>query len=69
MQTVSMLIGGERRHSSSGATFARRNPLDGEVASEAPACTVDDARAAADAAARAFPGWAALGPAPAVRCC
>ena len=67
MQTVSMLIGGERRHSSSGATFARRNPLDGEVASEAPACTVDDARAAADAAARAFRlGRARPG---AVRCC
>ncbi len=45
MQTVAMLIGGERRHSSGGATFVRRNPLDGEVASEAPACTVDDALA------------------------
>ena len=39
MQTVSMLIGGERRQSSSGATFVRRNPLDGEVASVAPAGT------------------------------
>ncbi|ESS37274.1 hypothetical protein SY91_03234 [Burkholderia cenocepacia] len=45
MQTVAMLIGGERRHSSGGATFVRRNPLDGEVAFEAPACTVDDALA------------------------
>ncbi|MDY7786315.1 aldehyde dehydrogenase [Burkholderia ubonensis] len=62
MQTVAMLIGGERRLSSNGATFMRRNPLDGAIASAAPACTVDDARAAADAAARAFPGWAALGP-------
>ncbi|WP_261521409.1 aldehyde dehydrogenase [Burkholderia multivorans] len=62
MQTVSMLIGGERRQSSDGATFVRRNPLDGAIASEAPACTVDDARAAAEAAARAFPEWAALGP-------
>ena len=68
MQTVSMLIGGERRHSSSGATFARRNPLDGEVASEAPACTVDDARGGR----RGRPRISRLGrarPRRPVRCC
>ncbi|MDR6100373.1 benzaldehyde dehydrogenase (NAD) [Agrobacterium larrymoorei] len=42
--------------------FRRVNPISGEVASEAPAQTPDEARAAVDAAARAMPSWAALGP-------
>ena len=62
MTTISMLIGGERRAASGGATFVRRNPLDGSVATTAPAATADDARAAVDAAAAAFPAWSALGP-------
>ena len=62
MTTISLLIGGERRAASGGATFVRRNPLDGSVATTAPAATPDDARAAVDAAAAAFPAWSALGP-------
>ncbi|KVD71267.1 salicylaldehyde dehydrogenase [Burkholderia sp. ABCPW 14] len=62
MQDISMLIGGERRSATGGATFERRNPLDGEVATRASAATVYDARAAVDAAAAAFAPWAALGP-------
>jgi len=42
--------------------FRRVNPISGEVASEASAQTPDEARAAVDAAARAMPAWAALGP-------
>ncbi|MBW8468292.1 MAG: aldehyde dehydrogenase [Thiobacillus sp.] len=57
-----MLIGGEQRFASNGATFERRNPLDHSVATRAPAATPDDARAAVDAAAKAFPAWAAMGP-------
>jgi acyl-CoA reductase-like NAD-dependent aldehyde dehydrogenase len=38
------------------------NPISGEVASEAPAQTPDEAIAAVDAAARAMPAWAAQGP-------
>ena len=57
-----MLIGGQAVGATGGATFERRNPLDGQVATRAPAATVDDARAAVDAAARAFPAWAAMGP-------
>lgn len=57
-----MLVGGERTASSSGATFERRNPLDGSLASRAPAATVEDARNAVHAAAKAFPVWSALGP-------
>ena len=61
-QTISMLINGERVQASNGAVFERRNPLDGSVATRAPAATVDDARRAVDAAAAAFPSWAAMGP-------
>ncbi|MFM0131360.1 aldehyde dehydrogenase [Paraburkholderia sediminicola] len=62
MQSISMLINGAAVQASNGATFERRNPLDGEVATRAPAATVADALAAADAAAAAFPAWSALGP-------
>ena len=62
MQTVSMLIDGEQVAARNGATFERRNPLDGSVASRAPAATVEDAEAAVAAASRAFPVWSAMGP-------
>jgi benzaldehyde dehydrogenase (NAD) len=62
MQTVTMLIDGEAVQARNGATFERRNPLDGTVASRAPAATVEDAVAAVDAAAAAFPVWSAMGP-------
>ncbi|WP_113272626.1 aldehyde dehydrogenase [Agrobacterium cavarae] len=42
--------------------FRRMNPISGEIASEAPAQTPNEARAAVDAAARAMPAWAAQGP-------
>lgn len=57
-----MLIGGAMRAAANGATFARRNPLDQSVATRAPAATPEDAVAAVEAAAQAFPAWAALGP-------
>ena len=59
---ATLFIGGERSASSSGVTFERRNPVDGTLASVAAAATVQDAVAAVDAAARAFPEWSALGP-------
>ena len=62
MKTIAMLINGEAVQASNGATFERRNPLDGEVATRAPAASVADALAAVDAAANAFPAWSALGP-------
>ncbi|MET3447847.1 aldehyde dehydrogenase [Ralstonia sp. 1138] len=61
-QNISMLINGARVQAANGAVFERRNPLDGTVATRAPAATVDDARRAVDAAAAAFPAWAAMGP-------
>jgi benzaldehyde dehydrogenase (NAD) len=62
MQQITMLIDGKNVPSSSGATFERRNPLDGQLATVAPAGTSEDAKAAVEAAAKAFPAWAALGP-------
>ena len=61
-QNISMLINGERVQAANGAVFERRNPLDGTVATRAPAATVEDAHRAVDAAAAAFPAWAAMGP-------
>ncbi|MFJ1255498.1 aldehyde dehydrogenase [Cupriavidus sp. CuC1] len=62
MQKISLLIDGQQRQAGNGATFERRNPLDGEVATVAPAATVADALSAVDAAAAAFDAWAAIGP-------
>ena len=62
MNTISLLINGEQTQARDGGTFERRNPLDGSVATKAPAATVADALAAVDAAAKAFPAWSALGP-------
>jgi benzaldehyde dehydrogenase (NAD) len=62
MNTISMLIDGKPTQAGNGATFERRNPLDGEVATRAPAATVTDAVAAVEAAAAAFPAWSAMGP-------
>jgi benzaldehyde dehydrogenase (NAD) len=59
-QAVSLIIGGAERATSD--TFDRINPVTGEVATKAAAATVEDANAAADAAAAALEGWAALGP-------
>ena len=62
MTTISMLINGQKRQAGNGATFERKNPLDGSVATVAPAATIEDAIAAVEAAGKAFPAWSAIGP-------
>ena len=62
MHSISLLINGKAVVAANGATFTRQNPLDGSVATTAPAATVADAIAAADAAGQAFTAWAAMGP-------
>lgn len=62
MQDIQLLIAGRDTPAAGSATFERRNPISGEVATRAAAASVADARAAADAAAAAFPAWSALGP-------
>jgi len=62
MNEVRLLIGGTDIAAKSGATFERNSPISGNAVSRAAAASADDARAACDAAAKAFPAWAALGP-------
>jgi acyl-CoA reductase-like NAD-dependent aldehyde dehydrogenase len=59
---IDLLIGGKKVAATGGATFQRKNPVTGEVASTAAAATVEDAKAAVDAAQAAFPKWSAMGP-------
>jgi acyl-CoA reductase-like NAD-dependent aldehyde dehydrogenase len=62
METITLLIAGRDVPASGSATFNRLNPISGDVATRAAAASVADARAAADAAAAAFPKWSAIGP-------
>jgi benzaldehyde dehydrogenase (NAD) len=62
MTDILMRIGGERRPAEGGAVFERRNPLDGAVATRAPAATARDAVAAVEAAQQAFGAWSQTGP-------
>jgi vanillin dehydrogenase len=59
LQHQQLLIGGEWRDSSSGATHEKRNPYNGESAGSVAAATREDARAAAEAAQQAFGAWSA----------
>ncbi len=59
---LSMLINGLAVSAEKGATFERRNPLDGSVATRAPAASTADAVAAVEAAAEAFKTWKHTGP-------
>ncbi|MFC3291226.1 aldehyde dehydrogenase family protein, partial [Modicisalibacter luteus] len=62
MNTLELLIGGERRAPQGNTNFDRANPFSGEAVTRAAAASVEDARAAADAAAGAFPAWSKTGP-------
>lgn len=62
MSDLSMLINGLKVTAEKNATFERCNPLDGTVATRAPAASPPDARMAADAAAEAFRTWSETGP-------
>jgi benzaldehyde dehydrogenase (NAD) len=61
MSDLSMLINGLKVTAEKGATFERRNPLDGTVATRAPACSPADAVMAVEAAAEAFRTWSETG--------
>jgi len=57
-----LLIGGEWRDATGGATFSVEDPATGESLCEVADATPDDARAALDAAVAAQAGWAATPP-------
>ena len=58
--TVGLSIGG--KFLAGSRSFERLDPMSGTVATRAAAATVQDARAAADAAAAALPAWSVRGP-------
>jgi benzaldehyde dehydrogenase (NAD) len=62
MSDLTMLINGLKVSAEKGATFERRNPLDGTVATRAPAASPADAVMAVEAAAEAFRNWSDSGP-------
>lgn len=57
MKTRQLLIAGEAVKASNGATFQRCNPLSKQAVTEASAASVEDAKAAVAAAAKAFEMW------------
>src|SRR3954451_2856706 len=62
-QEQQLLIGGEWVGAEGGRTFEKADPYTGEPATTAAAAGVVDAERAVEAAAAAFPGWAATPPA------
>ncbi|GAB7548707.1 aldehyde dehydrogenase [Cupriavidus sp. CuC1] len=62
MHEVTMLIDGQPCAAETGKMFERHNPVTGAPASRAPAASLADATRAVQAAADAFPRWAALAP-------
>src|SRR5271157_975682 len=59
---VDFIIDGAAVGAASGATFTRRDPVTGAVASEAAAASEADVARAVEAAHRAFPAWSETGP-------
>jgi len=62
MNKVMLLIGGKSVPAKDGRTFQRMDPVKGTPATEAAAAGVADVNAAVEAAAAAFPAWAATSP-------
>jgi D-glyceraldehyde dehydrogenase (NADP+) len=62
MFSVKMFIDGEWMQSVSHSTFRVVNPANEEVVADVQAGTPDDAKAALEAAQKAFDGWASLAP-------
>ena len=57
-----MFINGELVDAKSGKTIEVRNPANGSLVDSVPRGSVDEVNAAVEAAAKAFPAWAALPP-------
>lgn len=59
---ISMLIGGADVAARDNRTYERRDPVTGEIATVAPAASVEDAKMAAEVAGNAFPEWSVTAP-------
>ena len=62
LEQQDLLIGGEWKGAGSGSSFEQTDPFTGDTVGRAAAAKREDAHAAADAAAAAFPEWAATPP-------
>ncbi|MCZ4346255.1 aldehyde dehydrogenase [Devosia neptuniae] len=62
MEHLGLLIDNQDVAATGGVTFARMNPISGEVATTAAAATLDDVNRAVDSAAAAFPEWSKSSP-------
>jgi acyl-CoA reductase-like NAD-dependent aldehyde dehydrogenase len=62
MNETLLLIGGESVPAVDGRYFQRMNPVNGKSVTKAAACRLRDVESAVQAAADAFPAWAATGP-------
>src|SRR5579863_908013 len=58
-----LFINGEWTGAADGKTYQKKNPFNGQVASQVPAGKREDAHRAIDAAAAAFPAWSTTAPA------
>jgi acyl-CoA reductase-like NAD-dependent aldehyde dehydrogenase len=59
---IGLLIDGDARKASGAASYDRMDPFTGRLATRAAAASIDDANAAVEAAAAAFPAWSKTGP-------
>lgn len=62
MFDVAMLVNNQPTPAHNNRVFECKNPMTGEVVTRAAAANIADARAAADAAAEAFPVWSDMSP-------
>jgi acyl-CoA reductase-like NAD-dependent aldehyde dehydrogenase len=62
MNKIALIVDGEASAATGGATFERRDPMTGEIATTTAAATVDDVERIVSAAAKAFESWSETGP-------
>ena len=62
MNKIAFIVDGEAMDAQNGATFERKDPVTGQVATTTAAATIDDVNKVAAAAARAFQSWSETGP-------
>lgn len=62
MQSIELFIDGEWRKATGDKRFERNNPITAKAATSAAAASLEDGRAAIDAAARAFASWSRTTP-------
>ena len=62
MNKIAFIVDGEAMDAQNGATFERKDPVTGQVATTTAAATIDDVNKVAAAAASAFESWSETGP-------